>query len=294
MGWCPICRNEYRAGITVCKDCNANLVDDLDDLEVVKVFYGPDEGLAEIKKYLEYNNFTGVDIAFDQEEGKLAICVPAWEKLDAIKYIKAFMDAMMKHQMEQIQKQQEEAENADSTVEIAADDEFSDVKPTTKVAVDLGQSSNYTSNAQKAEDNKSSAYALIGIGFLGLVFVVLGLTGVLPFNPNNKFLIYGVLGAMFALFFVMGCVSFKYAKSFAKKAVSENTLNDTIQEWVKENLTKEMIDSCFNAAGKTDEELYFYRAPILKDRLNRQFMNLDQSFLEAFIDDTLYDMVFGK
>lgn len=298
MAWCPKCKNEYRAGIKICADCHVELVENLEDIELVKVFYGPEEGLVEIKKYLEYNNFESVDIQFDEEEQKLALCVPSKDKIDAIKYIKAFMDAMMKHHMEELQKQQEAAQaaaqEADSTVEMATEEEFTDAKPTLKVAVDLGHSADYTSNAQKAEDNKSSAYALLGIGVLGMLFVILGFAGVLPFSPNNKVLIYGVLGTMFLLFFIMGCVSFKNAKHFAKKAISENTLNDTIKSWVSENLTKEMIDGSFAAAGKTEEELYFYRVPILKDRLNKQFMNLDQSFLEAFIDDTLYDMIFGK
>lgn len=29
MAWCPVCKNEYREGITHCKDCDADLVDEL-------------------------------------------------------------------------------------------------------------------------------------------------------------------------------------------------------------------------------------------------------------------------
>lgn len=275
MAWCPVCKNEYREGITECSECKVPLVDNLEDCKLVKILYGTREGLEELKEYLEYNAVKPVQIDFDKEEGTEALFVSEKDKLRSIKLISTLMK---QKQLEQLEANKEM--------------EFTDVKPQDTSAM-LGFS-DYTSNAKKAEDNKSAAYALLGVGVLGIVFVVLGFLDVLPFHPGNRYLLYGVLGAMFALFFVMGCISLKNAKGFEKKAITENTLTDTIKEWCVANLTKDMIDSSFQTAGKSEEELYFYRASFMKKRLNTQFMNLDQAFIESFIDDVLYDLVFGE
>ena len=275
MAWCPVCKNEYREGITECSECKVPLVDNLEDCELVKILYGTREGLEELKDYLEYNAVKPVQIDFDKEEGTEALFVSEKDKLRSIKLISTLMK---QKQLEQLEANKEM--------------EFTDVKPQDTSAM-LGFS-DYTSNAKKAEDNKSAAYALLGVGVLGIVFVVLGFLDVLPFHPGNRYLLYGVLGAMFALFFVMGCISLKNAKGFEKKAITENTLTDTIKEWCVANLTKDVIDSSFQTAGKSEEELYFYRASFMKKRLNTQFMNLDQAFIESFIDDVLYDLVFGE
>ena len=275
MAWCPVCKNEYREGITECSECKVPLVDNLEDCKLVKILYGTREGLEELKDYLEYNAVKPVQIDFDKEEGSEALFVSEKDKLRSIKLISTLMK---QKQLEQLEANKEM--------------EFTDVKPQDTSAM-LGFS-DYTSNAKKAEDNKSAAYALLGVGVLGIVFVVLGFLDILPFHPGNRYLLYGVLGAMFALFFVMGCISLKNAKGFEKKAITENTLTDTIKEWCVANLTKDVIDSSFQTAGKSEEELYFYRASFMKKRLNTQFMNLDQAFIESFIDDVLYDLVFGE
>ena len=48
MSWCPKCKNEYRAGITVCPDCNEELMAELTEavtLEFVPLFQTTDETL---------------------------------------------------------------------------------------------------------------------------------------------------------------------------------------------------------------------------------------------------------
>ena len=55
------------------------------------------------------------------------------------------------------------------------------------------------------------------------------------------------------------------------------------------------IDGKIGAQGVSDEVLYFRRVSYIKERMKQQFMNLDQGFLDRFIDDYVYDSVFeGK
>ena len=45
---------------------------------------------------------------------------------------------------------------------------------------------------------------------------------------------------------------------------------------------------------ESEEALYFKRFECIKAKLNYQFVNLDQCFLEKFIDDSVYDMIYEK
>lgn len=151
----------------------------------------------------------------------------------------------------------------------------------------------YQSNSQRADENRSSAWVLLIVGALGLIVVMLGITEVLPLKMANPYLFYGVMGAIFVLFLVAGIVSMKNARVFIKKAESENSLKTTMLDWCRQNLDGQEIDKEIGNVGISEEERYFNRVEYLRERLNRQFMNLDQDFLEHFIDDQIYDMIFN-
>ena len=61
----------------------------------------------------------------------------------------------------------------------------------------------------------------------------------------------------------------------------------------EEHLTE--IDGKIGAQGVSEEVLYFRRFSYIKEKMNHQFVNLDQGFLDRLIDDYVYDSVFeGK
>ena len=78
----------------------------------------------------------------------------------------------------------------------------------------------YINNEEKAEDNKASAYTLLLVGGVGLIFIVLMFLEVLPIRltVSGKYMICGVMGVMFILFIVMGIVSMRNSKILKKKA----------------------------------------------------------------------------
>lgn len=157
----------------------------------------------------------------------------------------------------------------------------------------IGGNGLYQDSSERASDNRSSAWMLLGLGAAGLVAVVLGAAGILPLSMGNPYLFYGVMGAIFILFVVAGIVSMKNAKIFEKKAESENSLRQTLLDWCGENLRAEDIDAEVCAAGVSDEIAYFRRSSYIKEKLNHQFVNLNQGFLDQFIDDYIYDRIFG-
>lgn len=160
---------------------------------------------------------------------------------------------------------------------------------------DLGQGLLYQDNSQRANENRSAAWALLFLGTAGLLVLVLGVTGVLPLKFANSYLFCGVMGAIFILFLVAGVISMRNARIFAGKAESENTLKDTLLEWCKEKLRAEEIDLEVGAGeAESAEELYFKRFECIRAKLNHQFVNLDQGFLDKFIDECVYGLIFGE
>ena len=262
MPWCPKCKNEYREGITVCADCGCELVNEEQMEELVSVIFGEEEQMTSLKAFLEYQQIEGAVIRYDEQDQVFELLVRKNDRERALEIARIFLE------QEGSLSQNREEKEENSTV--------------------------YEKSEQKAEDNRSSAWTLLVVGGAGLVFLILGMGGVLPFSVGNPYLFYGVMSAVFLLFIVMCVVSMKNARVFEKKAESENTLRETLEKWCRENLDAEEIDKELgDVSGDGEEILYFKRYEKLKEKLNHQFMNLDQAFLENLIDETIYDMVFG-
>lgn len=159
----------------------------------------------------------------------------------------------------------------------------------------IAPSALYENSEAKAEDNKMSAYTLLFVGITGMAVVVLGILGVLPFRltGTTQYMTYGIMSALFLLFIVMGMVSMKSYRIFAKKAESENSIRSTMKKWCLETLHKEELDQELFSEDENvaDEVKYFKRTGLLKERIAKQFVNLDQAFLDNFVDE-LYEDIF--
>ena len=250
MPVCPKCKNEYREGFTVCAECKCDLVDSLETAQV--------ENIEQITDGIEQN-------------------VVSKELLEA--YIKKL----------------EEAEKEDASPE-------ADECPKKKVY----KTGVYRNSAEQAEDNKSSAWTLLSVGVVGIIVLVLIMLEIIPVHLYgiSKYMTYGVMFALFILFIVMGIVSLRNSKIFAKKAESESSLADTMKQWCMDNIRQDEIDeTLFGTADMdydnqpeadfedvSDEVKYFKRSEELKRLLSDKFMNLDEGFLEEFVDQVYEDI----
>ena len=79
----------------------------------------------------------------------------------------------------------------------------------------------YVKNNDRASDYKSTGLLLTIFGGIGILFVLLTVIGIVPEFLGNPYLSYGVLFAVFVLFFVMGIISIRSAGIFEKKAKSD-------------------------------------------------------------------------
>lgn len=151
----------------------------------------------------------------------------------------------------------------------------------------------YQSSEAKAADNRSSAYTLLAVGWIGFAAVLLIFLDVIPFYQNagiTKYIVCGVMGAMFILFIVFGFLSMRDSKQLLVKAKSENSLLTEITRWCSENLNGDAIDTAIMEEEEfpddlTDEEKYFRRTEKIRAMIVDKFMNLDDAFVDDFVDE---------
>lgn len=321
MAWCPQCKNEYREGVKVCADCGCDLIEEEQYDDLVPLTMGDEDKLNHLKKYLEYNKLKGVTVK-QEEDGVYMLYVRDKDKGKASAMGRVFLqqeylreqeelakEAVAQEALEQESLESESLEQEARKQEEALDKEFHrshDVAglpfgygKTTDSSAQKQESSEipamYRNNSERAEENRSSAWTLMIVGGIGLIAMILCMVGVIPLRLGNPYMFYGVMCVVFILFIVMGVVSMKNAKIFAKKAESENTLRDAMTKWYQENLNAAKVDEGLAEEEEIPEEiLYFKRVQKIKDMFNHQFMNLDQVFLEHFIDEEVYDYIFSS
>lgn len=153
----------------------------------------------------------------------------------------------------------------------------------------------YVNNEERAEENRTSAYTLLTVGSIGLLLVILVFMEVIDIGISitNRYMVTGVMGVLFILFIVMGIVSMKNSKILRRKASKENNLTKEIKKWCVQNLKKSDIDSILNLSGVQDELKYFQRFDYIKTAVLKQFMNLDEGYLDRLIEE-VYPEIFEK
>ncbi len=153
----------------------------------------------------------------------------------------------------------------------------------------------YMNNEERAEENRTSAYTLLTVGGIGFVVIVLIFFDIIDLHMSltNKYMVTGVMGALFILFIVMGFVSMKNSRILKRKASKENKLTIEIKKWCVENIEKSQVDKNLNIMGQPEELQYFQRFDYMKGIIQNQFVNLDESYLERLIEE-VYPEIFEE
>lgn len=280
MPWCPKCKNEYVEGTKECADCGVALVETLEERKAV--IFGEKEQMEKLKEFLEYSKINDVCVKLNEEDNTYELFVKEEEEKQAKKLATVFLKEEAKQKAEREASGEDGEKESDETKT-----EFYTVKST----------GIYQDSAVKAEDNKSSAYTLLFVGGVGLVVIALCMFGVIDLNLNetSKYMVYGVMGALFVLFIVMGVVSMRSYKIFAQKAQKEDNLTGEIRNWCLADLSAEKVDAQLSEEDKDLEEemKYFKRTEILKKLIGEKFLNLDEAYLEHFVDD-IYPEIFEE
>lgn len=156
-------------------------------------------------------------------------------------------------------------------------------------------SSFYMNNEERAEENRTSAYTLLTVGGIGLIIIVLIFLGEIDLHLSltSKYMITGVMGVLFILFIVMGIVSMKNSKILKRKASKENNLTQQIKKWCVENIKIDQVDEQLDIKGQPEELKYFQRFDFMKKKIQNQFVNLDEGYLERLVEE-VYSEIFEE
>ncbi|MBO5292793.1 MAG: hypothetical protein J6B10_06400 [Lachnospiraceae bacterium] len=285
MPWCPKCKNEYVEGIKVCADCGCELVDSLEEQTQSALTFGKEEEVAPILAFLKANHFQTVTMEAALEPGIYELHVAEEEREKAVRAVGIFYQETVRRRNAAMQ----DGENDEP--------EGEEERLSLQKQVHHGSSGVYQKSSEKAEEFRSSAYVLLVVGVLGFVGLVLLNLGLLPIQlaAFNRYLINGVMGALFLLFFVMGVMSMRSSRLLSVKARKEDELTREILSWCRENLTAQSIDEDLflkaEEQNMDEEAKYFKRTERMLGRITAQFMNLDEAYVEQLVDD-YYQEVF--
>lgn len=154
-----------------------------------------------------------------------------------------------------------------------------------------GGDNTYVKKSDKYDDIRSSAFTMLIVGTLGIIFTILLLLNVIkiPFNPNTAWLFYGIMGVVFVAFIIAGIFSYMKTIKLNEEAKIENKKIDEINKWAKDNLTVEKIDSGLNP-NETVEILYFTRAERIKSALMHEFEDVDEGLIDLLTENTYTKM----
>ncbi len=268
MSWCPNCRNEYVEGMTTCPDCKCELTHSLEEENMTHILLGEQDFLEELNAFLVYNSLPEGEIRYNDDEEAFELFAENDVALRAKEIATIFL--------------QQKA--------LGIEEEFvDDMRAFPHI------SSAYQKKTERAEEVKASAITLIGVGAIGTIFIVLFELNILqvPMFGFSKHLATFVLGLLFIVFLYFGVRSLRSYKQLKEEGNKETKIFKELDDWCMRNLSKEKIDVCVfeNDEKYPDEVVFFKRAEIIKNAINEQFVNLDEGFLEKFIDDE-YSKIF--
>lgn len=271
MPYCPKCKNEYIEGIHVCPDCQVPLIDDPEDMEDLAVLTDfsekPDPKLID---FLEYSGVHPV-VVKGIDKGNYRIMVPQNSLEFAGKCFRIYL-----------------SENEESSEEISSREAAS--------SLDFPRASRtYVSSSSKYEDLKSSSSSFFIVGIIMAVFLILGLTGILPlpFHGSSGILMYGVLGIICIIFIYVGIQSHIGAVKVKKQILSEEEQTQTILQWFLSTYRPSQLDAAIEAADPaglsasqmSDELLCLKRMELISEYIKREFSLTDDAYVDMLCDE---------
>ena len=148
-----------------------------------------------------------------------------------------------------------------------------------------GGDNTYVKKADKYDDIRSSSITMLIVGFLGIIFIALSLSGVIriPFTQTTYWLFYSIMSGVFIIFVIAGLVSFMHAKEVKNEAEIENKKIDEINAWADKNINVLKIDSGLDMSQPT-EVLYFSRAEKIKNLLMHEFEDVDEGLIDLLTE----------
>ena len=280
MAWCPKCKNEYREGVTVCPDCDVELVDELPEEDeegfaepqpVVLMVAADEEVGDKVVRYLRLNGILSGILSQEEDEIRVIVADLELETAESI-----FNGLLVGETVDQdrlyelvpdIEDQFEDVENEQ------ASKEFSELRNEASTI--------YVKKKDKYADLKFSGLSFIGFGVIGVVIILLNV-----FKVIHLFNVYSlvVMGLVFFVFFIIGFVSLHRASQVKDSVAVEDKFTEELNDWIDENLGDDVIDEWYDE-NREDQENYFEIQGRLCRMMQEKFPNIHPSYIEELAEE---------
>lgn len=282
MPWCPNCKNEYKAGYTVCADCGATLVESLEEGKKA-VYFGGENELYQISDFMRANGMKNTEISYDKKEGTYELLVEADDVVQAQKMIHVYLQKIAAPS---------EAKKRQEIHESYSEEELAAMKQMKEAYIKEMERKPYEDTAKIAEEYKSGADSLLIVGVVGIIALVLLHLGVIPISlpPFTKWMITGVMGFLFVVFVFMGIASRKSYANLKEQAGSDHDTKEDVIKYLKENVNPVEFDSDLITDDPGMEILYFRRMEKLKAMVFSYVQGIDVSFAEYILEEVYPDI----
>ena len=282
MPWCPVCKNEYKDGYTICADCGAHLVASLDD-GLKAVYFGTESDLYEVAKFLRANGIKKTEVSYDEKENTYELLVEKDAVTEVQKMIRVYLQNVV------AVKENEKAKEALSQM---SEEELKVLMHEQEQRRNEMMRTPYEDADKKAEDYKSGADSLLIVGIIGIIALVLLHLGVLPVSLPvfTKTMITIVMGIMFVAFVVTGILSRKSYQKLKSQESTDKDIKADITRYLKESVDVEEFDKELTDDAPSMEILYFRRMEKLKTMVFAYAEDIDVSFAEYILEEVYPDI----
>lgn len=289
MAFCPVCKNEYREGITICHECKVPLVEDLNS-GPVPVIYGEREQLEEILQLCKEKSLTTGFIINNEESDSIQLYFERNELEEAKEIIKAYF---MKKEMDRLAVMAG-IDPEEMTPEMARElqlQERKEMEEIQRAERSRGMGISYVDKRSKAADYKSSSLVLLFVGGIGILFLILLFVGAIPalYGWRNNYMFMGVMFLLFLIFVITGFVTFTKVREILEEADKEENFIKEVENVMEAILTRENIEQAVasndSAATMSEEELYFKRFDYMETVLKEKYPDMDSDLFEKLLDE---------
>ncbi len=273
--WCPNCQNEYRAGITICPECNIALIEELDEVkaELKELMAVKDEVLKDkIIKYLDHvkteNSVT--ERVNEAEETEYVISVPEDKAAETMQIIQAIIkveaENKFKENPEEVLKEAEQA--------------LEQMK-------EMAQKKGFIKASDKSSDYTSSGWLFSVFGVALIAFGIINKLEIIRlFTATFSILILILMGVLFIAY---GIYSIIKGKSLKSEVAEEEKTENKLKEYIKENITKEMLDA-LNDEDTSPELLYLKQSDLVKDKLLEAFPDTNDEYADILVEEFMNEL----
>lgn len=323
MAWCPDCKNEYRAGITICPDCNKELVEELTDTsfsEYVLLFQTDNAHLKE--KVVAYLSHCGISVLehtgvpnseetsleeTNMKETSLEETSLEETNLEETNLEKANLDETdsdtaafditasgeelsVMYSVFVPEKDRKEAfQELKTVLSVDAKEQKDDpASETENKRFDSEPAAVFVDAKNRYQEYRSSGIMFLCFSVILFVFTLLNITGVLQLMTSS--LSHALLIILTVIFTFAGIDSLRKTVSLKEEAKQEELKTEQLQAFLAEHFPKEAL----TAMAEPDlsvEILYLKQMEIMKEKACEAFDSLEDNYLDAILED-YYNSIF--